>query len=127
MHIRSKLLFINVLLTYQRISEVIIDVSLYLFWSLYIYFGLFISILVSLYLFWSLYIYFGLFISILATWMEDVSGWGPFKSYIMQWGRGVRESNSLKKVTKVYGSMLQALRGGEWVSIFQKKVLCNTW
>ena len=29
--------------------------------------------------------------------------------------------NSQKKVMKVYASMLLALRGGEWVSIFQEK------
>ena len=31
-----------------------------------------------------------------------------------------------KSVSKVYGSMLLELRGGGWVSIFQKKALRNT-
>ena len=32
-----------------------------------------------------------------------------------------------KSVTNMYGSTLLALRGGGWVSNFQKKALCNTW
>ena len=46
-------------------------------------------------------------------------GQGPFNCYVTQWGW---VSNFLEKsVTKVYGSMLLALWGGGWVSIFPER------
>ena len=37
---------------------------------------------------------------------------GPFKCYVMQMGVGVSNFSG-KSITKVYGSMLLALRGGQ--------------
>ena len=42
---------------------------------------------------------------------------GPFKCYVTQMGWGVLDFPE-KSVTKVYGSMLLALRGGGWGSNF---------
>ena len=55
--------------------------------------------------------------------LEAVIIKGPFKCYVR---RGWRVSDFPEKsVMKMYGSTLLVLRGGGWVSNFQKKVLCN--
>ena len=46
---------------------------------------------------------------------------GPFKCYVTQLGVGGVSAFTKKSVTKMYGSMSLALRGGGWGSNFHEK------